>query len=138
MLNDLGGGMVCIQHHEIGVRVYGLECTSHCLIEKLLAVIRVALNQVVSSRHVIKRGTSHKSCDSINIVVGGELLHLLNRFVGAYCITQSQAGKAVHLRKGSSDDNSIIINRVIDKGGIHSGSTGIVMIRINNNDSRNR
>ena len=48
--------MESIQHYKIGVRIDRFDGPRHCLIEKSLAIVCIALNEIVGSIDSIQRG----------------------------------------------------------------------------------
>jgi hypothetical protein len=80
MFNHILSRMEGIHHYKIGMRINRLKGASHCLIEKLLTVVRVLLNEGAHSIGVVQRSGSRSGGYRVNVVFGGEPPQLLNDF----------------------------------------------------------
>ena len=80
VLNHIVSRMEGIHHYKVGMRIDGFKRTSHCLIEKLLTVVRVLLNEGAHSIGVVQRSCGRSDDYRVNVVFGGELPQLLNDF----------------------------------------------------------
>lgn len=55
--------MKSIHHYEVGMGIDGLQCARHRLIEKFLAIVEIALNEVVHAVFIAEGGERGLGCN---------------------------------------------------------------------------
>src|SRR5438552_17465578 len=115
MLDHLLSRMKGIHHYEISVRIDRFKRTSHGLIEKFLAVVRIMLNEGIDCIGIVQRGPSGLSYDCVDVVFGGEFPHLLNYLRRCHSVAEPQPCEAIDFGKRAGNNHPPVIKRAINK-----------------------